>query len=457
MFKYARALLSSDANVWKVLLYRFWTIIAGIITVIFVPRYLTAEMQGYYYTFLSVVALQVLFDLGLSQTVAQVSSHEFAHIDLSRSDFGISNVRIGKLAYVKSVVAKWYRWVGGLFIVAVAIFGTAYFSFFGTGFDEVWLGPWIVLVISTGLNLILSPRLAMVEGAGWTGAVANLRLFQSMLGYGLLVVCLIYGGQLWSVAAVPVTANICSLLWLRWTHNPYRSMPAYVLQIHNHAPWRSEILRLQWRVAVAWLGGYFASQTIVPVVFALRGADEAGKIGLGLQIFTAVQALGMSWISARIPLFGQLISRADWTALKTQFVKAAVSATVVSAAFAVAVATVLEGVRFTDLSLAARIPSALAIGALIIISTLNTVIYAMAAYMRAHKEEPLVISSLVIGGMTFVGAVLGGYVSTDAAVGAYAAVTIVINLPWTLLIFRKYYGRDNSSKDCDAGQASVAK
>lgn len=449
-------LLFMDLNTRSVLAYRIWTILAGAGIVIFVPLYLSPQSQGYYFAFLSIVALQVLFDLGLSQTLTQVTSHEFAHIDPVQHSGDASGLRLGKLSYIKAAMARWYWRIGGAFVAIVAIGGVAYFCVFGSEDGTFWLGPWLALVVSTGLNLILSPRLAIVEGAGWTGAVARLRLIQSILGHSCLIVCLVMGGGLWSIVVVPAVASVCSYLWLRWTCNPYRSVPAYVDGSHDFVPWRSEILGLQWRVALAWLGGYFASQILVPVVFVLQGPVEAGRIGLGLQTFSAIQVLGMSWISARIPRFGHLISHANWPTLKAEFKKAAITAMIMSAAVSLAVAIIFEYARLTDLWLGSRGPSAFAVIALAIASTFGTAIYAMGAYMRAHKEEPLVTSSLVIGAATLAGALLGGYINADAVVAAYAAVTIFVNLPWTVVIFLRYYRHDRKKRGCDAGSADVA-
>ncbi|KQN72994.1 hypothetical protein ASE91_18285 [Sphingomonas sp. Leaf62] len=438
-----RRTLDLDRNVLKVLIFRLWTILAGIVTVITIPHFLSGESQGYYYTFLSIVALQALFDLGLSQTVAQISSHEFAYVNLDRlTEIGFTP-HVAKLAYVKATVTRWYRWVGGAFIGIVVLVGTGYFVLFGAKIDEQWLGPWIALVVTTGINLILSPRLAIVEGAGWTGAVAGVRLVQSIAGYVLLVTALAAGAGLWSAMMVPFAANLVSWAWLRGRANPYRAIPPYHPAAgHDHTPWRAEILGLQWRVAIAWLGGYFASQVIVPVAFALQGPEPAGRIGLGLQVFGAVQALGMSWISARVPRFGQFIARGDHKALRAQFVRAAASATGVSVAMALAVVVVLAVARSEGMFLAQRIPSVLATVLLAGNAVLGTIIYAMAAYMRAHKEEPLVLSSLAIGSTTLLAAIAGARHGGDALVLAYACVTLFLNLPWTVVIFRRYYRRD---------------
>ncbi|WP_294196926.1 hypothetical protein [uncultured Sphingomonas sp.] len=442
MLTIARRTLDLDRNVLKVLGFRLWTILAGIVTVVAIPRFLNGESQGYYYTFLSIVALQALFDLGLSQTVAQVSSHEFAHVDLDLLEKVDFTPHVAKLAYVKATITRWYRWVGGAFIAIVALVGVGYFGLFGAKVDGHWLGPWIGLVVTTGINLILSPRLAIVEGAGWTGAVATVRLVQSIMGYVLLVIALAAGAGLWSAMMVPLAANLVSAVWLRGRPNPYRAIPPYPSAGHDHERWRAEILGLQWRVAIAWLGGYFASQVIVPVVFALQGPEPAGRIGLGLQIFGAVQALGMSWISARVPRFGHLIARGDYNVLKEQFVRAATSATWMSAVVAFSVVAVLALARGTGVFLAQRIPSMQVTVLLAGVAVLGTSIYAMAAYMRAHKEEPLVLSSLVIGGMTLLAATAGARLGGDAVVFAYACVTLFLNLPWTVVIFRRYYRRD---------------
>lgn len=431
-----------DPNVWRVLIFRIWNIIAGIISVLAIPFYLPADVQGYYYTFLSIVALQALFDLGLSQTVLQVSSHEFAHTDFTKVENASLDRHIAKLAYLKGTITRWYRWVGSIFVAVVVLAGTTYFSLFGEKGAAHWFGPWVALVVATAANLTLSPRLAMVEGAGWTGSVASLRLVQSIIGHALLVASLAAGAGLWSVAAVPFTTSLFTFAWLRWRDNPYAAIPVYEAGGHDHKPWHVELVGLQWRVALAWLGGYFASQILVPVVFTLQGADEAGKLGLGLQIFGAVQVLGMAWISARAPLFGRLIARGESTELQARFARAALSSSLVSALISASVVMVLNFVGQTDLFLADRIPSMIVATSLAAVAVLGTVIHALAAYMRAHKEEPLVLSSLVIGGMTLCVAILGARISTDWAAIAYACVAAFVNLPWTIAIFRRYSHRN---------------
>src|ERR1700760_3332393 len=62
---------------------RGWSSFAGLITVLLIARFLSPPEQGYYYTFGSLVALQIVFELGFSFVILQLASHERAHLTLS--------------------------------------------------------------------------------------------------------------------------------------------------------------------------------------------------------------------------------------------------------------------------------------------------------------------------------------------------------------------------------------
>ena len=56
------------------LILRITTLCSGGLSLIIVPYFLGMEQQGYYYTFLSLVSIQVFFELGLSQVIIYVFS-----------------------------------------------------------------------------------------------------------------------------------------------------------------------------------------------------------------------------------------------------------------------------------------------------------------------------------------------------------------------------------------------
>ncbi len=62
---------------------RGWASLAGLVTVALIARFLSPAEQGYYYTFGSLIALQIVFELGFSFVILQMASHERAHLTLS--------------------------------------------------------------------------------------------------------------------------------------------------------------------------------------------------------------------------------------------------------------------------------------------------------------------------------------------------------------------------------------
>jgi len=51
-------------------------------TVLLILRFLSPVEQGYYHTLLSLVSLQVVFELGFSFVILQMTAHECAHLTL---------------------------------------------------------------------------------------------------------------------------------------------------------------------------------------------------------------------------------------------------------------------------------------------------------------------------------------------------------------------------------------
>ena len=63
--------LGIDRAVFLTLVGRVWGVGAGLVTIFFVTTALSPEQQGYYYTFYSLIALQVFAELGLNYAIVQ--------------------------------------------------------------------------------------------------------------------------------------------------------------------------------------------------------------------------------------------------------------------------------------------------------------------------------------------------------------------------------------------------
>jgi hypothetical protein len=444
-----RTVAGLDFHVLVTLLFRGWGILAGAVTMIVLPWRLDPVEQGYYYTFGSVLALQVFFELGLNQVVMQLVSHEVAHLQFADGHLLGDAARLERLGALVRLMRRWYAAAALLFAVVGAVAGIVFFSRKGTLPSSEWTGVWAVLVCSTALNLFMSPRLAMMEGCGMVGQVARLRLLQSLAGSALLWLLLFAGAGLWAAVAVPAVAAASTSWWLQ-------SRGAVLKRVAEHRPpgparasWRRDVLPLQWRIALSWASGYFIFNLFTPIVFAHHGAAEAGRLGIAMAIFNAVTTVGLSWINAKAPTFTMHISRGESAALNRLFRAVALRSIVVTAAIAFSVVAVDWFAARHGIAAAARVAPPDALFWLAWATVVNVIVYAAATYMRAHREEPMVPVSVVAGLLTVAMLYATAASSLATMMMMYAAIGTLVGLPWTALLFRRYAQRHAAPTGAD--------
>ena len=437
-----RAIAGLDFHVLVTLMFRGWAVVAGGATVLLLPMWLSPTEQGYYFTFASVLALQVFFELGLNQIVMQLVSHEVAHLTPT-ADGRLTGEesRLGRLSSLARLISRWYGVAALLFAVIGGIAGAIFFSQKGTEPLSAWLGIWVVLVSATAVNLWRSPGLAVMEGCGKVGQVARLRLVQSVLGYAILWATLLSGGGLWATTVVPVVSAVCTGYWLKAHGNMLRWLASRAGDVKNQLSWRKDVLPLQWRVALSWASGYLIFNLFTPMVFAHHGAVEAGKLGMALAVFTAISTIGMSWVNAKAPNFTMHIARGERRELnslfKALFIRSTAAIALISTGF-VLVAWYSSHIGLLQML---RIASPSILAVLAIVTTVNSMVFAMAIYMRAHLEEPMLTQSIVVGVVIAAAVYIGSIYGVRTMMLLYMAVCVFISLPWTIWLFMRYHSR----------------
>lgn len=430
-----------DFHVFATLLFRGWSVLAGGATALLIPLFLTPAQQGYYYTFMAVLGTQIFFELGLNHVLTQLASHNAAH--LTREADGRwrgPSENQERIAALFSISTRWYSVASAVFFVVIFVGGYLFFSAKEQISTAQWVPVWAALSLLTAVNLLFSARLSIIEGLGEVGQVARLRLRQSAIGYVVLWLLLVSGGNLWSAVAVPATSAAMTFLWLR-AHKRCIALPSTQTSSPPPYRWRRDIFPLQWRIAVSWASGYFIFTFLVPMVFARQGAAEAGKLGLALTIFSSISSIGMSWVNAKLPEYAKLIATKQKEQLDTlfnaQFSRSTVATAVACALFLLC--AYVGGLAFAKIQ--ERLPSLDALFILAATTVVNSVIFSFAAYMRAHKEEPLVAQSVAVAILMAVGIFVSSGTSLTATIATYCAITVLIAAPWTTFIFRRYRQR----------------
>jgi hypothetical protein len=133
----AKNRLGLDRAVVFTVLARAWTSGSGLITIVLIARFLQPAEQGYYYTYASLIALQMVFELGFSQVVMQLASHERAHLSIG-PDGSVAGAETAhaRLASVLKLSVRWYG-VGALLLaLALVPAGTYFFPHI-----NIWVTP----------------------------------------------------------------------------------------------------------------------------------------------------------------------------------------------------------------------------------------------------------------------------------------------------------------------------
>jgi hypothetical protein len=378
---------------------RFWSALAGIVTVLLIARFLTPSEQGYYYTFSSLVALQIVFELGFSFVILQLAAHERAKLTfLPDGCVEGDPVAHSRLASVLQKSVRWYSVAAVLMAVALLPAGLYFFSTHQhAGAAVAWKIPWCLLVVAASLTFQIDPIFSFLEGCGSISQVARMRLGQAMLGGLLAWTAIATHHGMFSPALVILGQATVGLTFL-FTAPRRRLLKNLLLHPvgENRVGWRREIWPFQWKIAVSWLCGYFTCQLFNPVLFAYQGPVAAGRMGMSLSVASAIGAVGIAWMSTKASPFGNLIARGEIATLDTLFFRTLWQSTVLLATGAAAffVILLIGGNVFPKFAM--RVLPPWAFGLLLLTTVMNHVVFSESYYLRAHKREPFLVLSVMV-------------------------------------------------------------
>jgi O-antigen/teichoic acid export membrane protein len=435
---WSRRVLGLDRAVGFTVLARVWASAAGLVTVALIARFLSPAEQGYYYTFGSLVAIQIIFELGFSFVILQLASHERARLSISRTyEITGDSVAHARLASVVQKSVRWYSVAAGLMATTMVPAGFYFFSTHQqTGQIVFWRLPWCFDALMAVLNFQLDPLLSFLEGCGYVPEVARLRFTQSVTGSLLAWIALLSNHGLFAPSMMLCGMASASVVWLFGK----RKLLFGLLRHHtggDRIQWK-EVWPFQWRIAVSWFCGYFIFSLFNPVLFAFRGPVEAGQMGMSLSLANAIQAIAVSWVSTKSAPFGTLIAQKDYRTLDQRFFQALKQAFAVSVMGAMTAWIGCVYLNLRHFRFAERLLDPTSIGILMLYMIVNVIVFSEAYYLRAHKQEVFFVNSLV-------GAVVGT-ICTFIFGRYYGASGIVVScctgnfigLAWATHKFRKY-------------------
>lgn len=444
MVKKILRLLGFDRAVTFGILARSWSLISGPITMVVIATGLTAPQQGFYFTFSSLLGLQLFFDLGLMYVLAQFASHEFVNLSWGRN--GRLEGDPLALRRFTDLLCKTVLWFGIAAFLMAAVLIPAGLIFFGQkgNVDFQWRLPWTFAVVGVALNLFVTPFFSLILGSGDVVTVNKRELVSALVSSILCWAVILLHGGLYAAFAVNLGAlsiswgyllarrpELLKLAWWGWfgEERAIRKVPGGL-------SWWGEIWPMQWRMAVSSGASYFIFQLFNPVLFQYHGSVVAGQMGMTLTAANALLAGSTTVFNVKIPELGKMVAIRDWKRLDAIFFDGTKRALLLAMIGAILGTAAIWGLQ-TFSSIGKRfIP---ATHAALLFSTVffQIVIASLSAYLRSHKREPLmkmtVLASIMQGFVTwYFGKKFG---SLGVTVGFFC-ITAFFVFPYCLYVWK---------------------
>ena len=412
---------------------------SGFILSILIAYSFTEEEQGLYFTFISITAIQLLFELGLGAVITQFVSHEMPYCRLSTCNILEGNKKnLSRIASILRFCIRWYSISSILLFILLLSLGLLFFqNNIEPTSTVIWKPQWICLSMAVSINLFFSFCIPFFQGIGLVEQMASTMLFSQTSSFIFVMISIIIGLKL-EIPTITLLSSLFTLIIILKTKGYFFIFKQLLkIQLTQTINYKKEIFPLQAKTSISWASGYLLNYSFTPIIFATMGSISAGKFGLTLSIIKSISAFTLSWVSTKIPLWSGYIETRKINKLNSSFLFTIKSSTIVSMFITISFILfiyVLETFSFilTDRLLPLRL---ILIWSICI--PITNLLDGMATKIRCYKKEPYSIQAFVLGVIiSFSTYVIAKFFNNlSYIVTSYTLIVCFINLPWSVRIY----------------------
>lgn len=435
--------LSQTAGVDRAVAYsvsgRIWQIISGIVSVILIAHFITRSEQGYLYTFQSLLAFQILFDLSLASVLIQFAGHEMAQLKWKAE--GIvegKSVAKSRLASLIRISFRWYSVAALLMLLLLTSGGYIFFEIKEVAQNPVnWQAPWMLLCTAASILIIITPILGIIEGCGKVAEVAAFRIMQDSVCALIYWIALASGLKLFALPILFFTRVAALLIYLL----VFRRRFLFDLKstgVSQKISFKEEIWPFQWRFLICSIASVLASFLMIPIVFATQGPVVAGQLGMTLSITGALLSVSMVWINTKVPLFCNLVALKKYDELDRTFRNVSRQSFSVMLILSAGIIIMIVAVNKFIPSFALRLSDPVSAVLLVLAVLLAFPNIAGSSYLRAHKREVTATANISTALITLVLVYIASRRAGLLYIGIVQALSSSVLSFWVYSLFIHY-------------------
>jgi len=419
-----------------------WGIMSGSLSIFLVVSYFSKIQQGYYYTFSSILALQIFIEMGIGSVIQQFASHEWAKLNFDENGEIVGDANaLSRLISIANISFKWF--FSGCSIVIIGLSFGGYFFFNSPNSDyHGWITPWFFLCLFTGISFALTPMWSLLEGCNQVRKLYGFRFLQGVIINLSVWISIILGVGLWAAVVSSIVSIICAVIFIRKNYYIFFLTLFFKKSTGPKISWQSDMLTMQWKVAISWISGYFSFFLFTPILFKFQGPEIAGQFGMTWSIVSVLGGIGVAWLAPKVPQFAIYVSQRNYFELDRLFwkvVKVILGITCLLTflfwLFIYLINTYKTGIT---IKFSSRLISPMPLAFLLIAQTLQIISVPFSSYMRAHKKEPVMFLSILQGILIALATYFfGRYYSVFGIALSYMLINM-ISLPLVINLWIKF-------------------
>jgi O-antigen/teichoic acid export membrane protein len=366
----------------------------GMLILLASVNYSLDEIQrGFYFSFTSLAALQIFFELGIGVVVMQHAARFIVSCGGSlESNIKTNEEAVDRIIGLFHFNIIWTFFAGLCLFIIIFPLGVFFFNSIPESNTVSWFYEWLLLSISIGLFLPISSQLSFFEGAGYLSEVLKLRLLLAILSYMVAILALFFGMGLYAVSFLFITQITITIFWMITKKRVvFKKMFSKFPTFTNFTVWLRRLLPMQWKIAVSWVCGYISFQTATPITLSYFGATAAGELGLFLNITNMFIGFMGAWMTTKIPIFSKFIEDGHIKGLNSLYSLTIKRSILVFCTLSIVIYLIAQ--IYLNYS-QPKFMTTLSVLSFIFIAGLASISYAQAVYLRSFLQELFVPSSL---------------------------------------------------------------
>ena len=360
------------------------------------------------------------------------------------------------MASLAQLAMKWYLAAAALVVVGLG--GGGFWFFMSSPQKDVaWAAPWLALCFLTGGTICLVPIWSILEGCNQVARLYTFRFYQALCTSLVTWIAILAGFNLWVVTVSSVVGLLAASVFIVALYRRFfGSLLSHEFR-GDVIKWRTDILPMQWRIALSWLSGYLVFSLFTPVLFRYQGAVVAGQFGITWAMVGTIGGMASAWLAPKVPQFGMLIARGEYEELDRLLWRVTAMVVTVVVALTVCCWLCVYALNAFYPRIGSRLLSPLPLGIFLVAQGLVSMSLPFSAYLRAHKQEPLLGLSVAAGILTATSTVMLGrhYSVTGMAMG-YLSVNLII-VPLVLVKWAQCRKRWHSKSATESPGLSVSR